>query len=181
MTFQRQKSIGSIQARGSTPASGQSGSGESPCRAERERTAPARRGSSSDHPLVSCLERPDPQLRRGSLSDSRIGEFASDHSSSLRSTHQRPGALRIIRLAFRTTLSGVVSVVAADSPAQAKYRTLRSARDAGYRVEFTDLRCRRAPEFDEWAELDGTAHPWDPKLVPTTTGSAPRATTGGGE
>lgn len=73
--------------------------------------------------------------------------------------------------AYRTTLIGLVSIVAARTPAQAKHRTLRSAHEAGYySCRYTDVRCVRAPEFDQWAELDGSGACWDAsRLSPTPT------------
>ena len=51
--------------------------------------------------------------------------------------------------AFRVTLALVGDGIyfAASAP-KARYAALLQARDAGFRVGFPDLRCRRAPEFD---------------------------------
>jgi hypothetical protein len=68
--------------------------------------------------------------------------------------------------AYRTTAHGIESVVAAPSPAMAKRMTMRSANDAGYRVRWIEVRCRRDPEFDGWAGLHGfPSSPRDPELI----------------
>lgn len=59
-------------------------------------------------------------------------------------------------LAFRTSCCDVVSVVFATSRGRARQATMLSANDAGYRVSFTDVRVRRAPEFDRREMLHGT-------------------------
>lgn len=52
--------------------------------------------------------------------------------------------------AFRVTLSGVGDgIYFAASSSKAKSAALLQAKDAGFRVGFPDLRCRRAPEFDD--------------------------------
>jgi hypothetical protein len=56
-----------------------------------------------------------------------------------------------MKLAYRAGWSGMFGIVAAESRAKAVYQTLQGAKDAGYSPKFTDIRAKRAPEYDEWA------------------------------
>lgn len=58
-------------------------------------------------------------------------------------------------LAWRVTCKGFDScyIIAAPTSGIAKRRNADKARDAGYRVEFTDFRAVRAREHDAWAKL----------------------------
>jgi len=53
--------------------------------------------------------------------------------------------------AWRTTLYGVVSIVAPESRGAAKAQTFRSADEAGFEPAFQKIRAVRAYEHDEWA------------------------------
>lgn len=55
--------------------------------------------------------------------------------------------------AFRTTWSGIESIVAAEDVSHAKLRTMCTARDAGYPAKWIEIRVRRAPEYDDWAKV----------------------------
>jgi hypothetical protein len=61
---------------------------------------------------------------------------------------------------------GIDCIVATETRGQAIARTLFSANDAGYRIKFTDIRCRRAPEHDAWAAADKTQRCWEEKYLP---------------
>lgn len=50
--------------------------------------------------------------------------------------------------AWRTTVCEVHSVVFAESRGKARQAVYRAAKEAGYRVTFTDVRCVRAPDLD---------------------------------
>lgn len=78
------------------------------------------------------------------------------------------------RRAWRTSWNGIDCIVAADSRAKAVASTWRSAFDAHYEVEWKDIRARRAPEYDQWAEVAPAGRPIDPKLVPLNV-EAPHA------
>ena len=65
-----------------------------------------------------------------------------------------------MKRAYRTTWQGIVSIVAAESVAQARSRTQASANEAGYWPQWIDIRVRRAPEYDGWAAVDATGHCW---------------------
>ena len=61
-----------------------------------------------------------------------------------------------MKRAYRTTWGGVVSIVAAETVAQARQRTKVSAFGAGYKPKWTEIRVMRASEYDEWAEGDSS-------------------------
>ena len=71
-----------------------------------------------------------------------------------------------MKLAYRTSLIGITSIVAAETRAKAKAITLRCCIDAGYRAKFVGVRAVRAPEHDGWAAIDETRHCWEEKLLP---------------
>ena len=54
-------------------------------------------------------------------------------------------------VAYTTVLFEIESIVFASTPGRAKYATLLSAEDAGYRARITDVRCRRSPILDCYA------------------------------
>jgi hypothetical protein len=66
--------------------------------------------------------------------------------------------------AYRTTLFGICSIVLSESSGKAKSATVRSAVDAGYKNGFADIKCRRAPEYDQLTE----SLPCSRKLTPNT-------------
>lgn len=39
----------------------------------------------------------------------------------------------------------------------------------GEKASWKGLRVVRAPEFDQWAEVDATGHAWDEKMLPRNT------------
>lgn len=51
-----------------------------------------------------------------------------------------------------TKWPAMVLAVAAVTPGQARSTVLRLKRLAGYACKFTELRARRAPEYDDWAD-----------------------------
>lgn len=57
--------------------------------------------------------------------------------------------------AFRSTWGGVISIVFEVSEGKARNATLRGARSAGYRARLTEIKVRRAKEFDSIQHLDG--------------------------
>lgn len=59
----------------------------------------------------------------------------------------------------------IASIVAARSRGQAIAITLRSAREAGYRPEWKDVRAVRAAEYDGWAEMDSSGVCWDEQYL----------------
>lgn len=65
-----------------------------------------------------------------------------------------------MKRAYRTTWQGTVSIVAAESVAQAMSRTQASANEAGYGPRWVDIRVVRAPEYDGWAAVDATGYCW---------------------
>lgn len=71
-----------------------------------------------------------------------------------------------MKLAYRTTWSGIVSIVAAESRARARYATYQSAVSAGYCLSLLDIAVVRATEYDGWAAVDATGHCWAEENVP---------------
>ena len=65
-----------------------------------------------------------------------------------------------MKRAYRTTWRGIVSIVAAESVAQARSRTQATANEFGYEPQLIDIRVQRAPEYDGWAAVDATGHCW---------------------
>lgn len=53
--------------------------------------------------------------------------------------------------AYLTILDGIESIVPALNVSDAKRITFNSALDANYRVKWIDVRVKRKPEFDAWA------------------------------
>ena len=51
-----------------------------------------------------------------------------------------------------TAISDSASIVAAETRSKAKYAVYRSANDAGYGVKFSQIRAKRAPKYDAWAQ-----------------------------
>ena len=58
------------------------------------------------------------------------------------------------QVAWRVRLMGESGITAATTRGKAMLRIFNQAREAGYRVKFTDCRATRAPEYDQWAEQD---------------------------
>jgi len=50
--------------------------------------------------------------------------------------------------AYQTQWQGHICIVLATTPAQAKAATFRSARDASFNIQWTDIRCKRARQYD---------------------------------
>jgi len=67
--------------------------------------------------------------------------------------------------AWRTSLIGVESVVAAETAGKAAAKTIKAAKDAGFPVIFTEVRVRRAHEFDQWALSDVSDKVWDETML----------------
>lgn len=66
-----------------------------------------------------------------------------------------------MKRAYRTTWNGIVSIVAAESRTGARYARYWNAVNAGYCLSLIDIRVRRAPEYDGWAEdqlKEGVTH-----------------------
>lgn len=59
-----------------------------------------------------------------------------------------------MKKAHRCAWGGVVSIVAAETVAQARSTVVRAATDAGYKPKWIDVRVVRAPEYDVWAEAE---------------------------
>ena len=49
-------------------------------------------------------------------------------------------------------------IVMSRSPAKAKYQVYREAREAGYKVNFADLKVRRVPDWDNGGLLEGPCY-----------------------
>jgi hypothetical protein len=84
----------------------------------------------------------------------------------------RTGAERSRMKAWRTTACGIESIVAAETRNQARSRTARSAFDANFQVRFTEVKARRAPEHDAWAEMDASNACWEESLLPAPAAPA---------
>jgi len=73
-----------------------------------------------------------------------------------------------MKRAYRVTAYGETGIIAAQTPGQAKFNLLRTLRSLGVcgpegiRV----IRVRRAPEHDEWAEVDSTGTCWTECYLP---------------
>lgn len=65
-----------------------------------------------------------------------------------------------MKRAYRTTWQGIVSIVAAESVAQARSRMQAGANEVDWYPAWVDIRVQRAPEFDGWAAVDATGHCW---------------------
>ena len=63
----------------------------------------------------------------------------------------------MIRKAFRTTCCGLESIVSETTVARARAATFRSARDAGYRPKWLEVKARRAalPSLTTRREREG--------------------------
>jgi hypothetical protein len=72
----------------------------------------------------------------------------------------------MMKRAWRTSVIGITSIVAAHSRGKAIAITADQAREAGFEVAFTDVVAARAAEHDAWAEVDETNKCWDEKLLP---------------
>ena len=59
-----------------------------------------------------------------------------------------------MKVAWLTEAAGITGVVAAETCGKARSVTRRCATDAGYRVGFTSVKARRAPQYDAWAATD---------------------------
>jgi hypothetical protein len=81
-----------------------------------------------------------------------------------------------VKVAWRVSLLGETSLVAAEKRSRAVYRTVRSCRDAGYSADWREARATRAPEYDHWAEVDSSGACWDERYLPNAA-----ATKGGGQ
>jgi hypothetical protein len=68
--------------------------------------------------------------------------------------------------AWETLCIGVTGIVLAKSRAQARYATIHAAREAGYRVAFTEkVRVRRAPDYDDLVPVCLPAVPKAPRAL----------------
>lgn len=65
----------------------------------------------------------------------------------------RPSAKQV--RAFRSRSVGVESIVFANSYAQARHITVKSANDASYPIDYADVVVHRAPEYDCRLTIDG--------------------------
>lgn len=65
---------------------------------------------------------------------------------------------------YKTTLCWITSIVAAESASKAKAITCRSAKEAGYQLDYREIRALRYPVADEWASSGlGTDMCWSPE------------------
>jgi len=73
-----------------------------------------------------------------------------------------------MKRAYRVTAYGESGIIAAETPGQAKFRVFRVCRDLGFLGpnELGEVKVRRAPEHDGWAELDSTGVCWQESLLP---------------
>jgi len=71
-----------------------------------------------------------------------------------------------MKRAWMTIALGIKSITATETRGQAIARTLRSARECGYQIQWTQIRARRRPEYDDWAEVDESKGLWDEALLP---------------
>lgn len=70
-----------------------------------------------------------------------------------------------MRVAWRTKVIGIESICSAETRAKAKYKTLRSAFDAHYQINWNEIRAVRAPEHDAWAEEDESRICWGEEFL----------------
>lgn len=78
-------------------------------------------------------------------------------------TNQRLRAYKVYAVGFG---ADPVAIVSAETRAQAKGRSFSDAHEAGYRLQWWDLRALRAPNFDRLAELYGRFG-WTPQHART--------------
>ena len=71
-----------------------------------------------------------------------------------------------MKLAYRTTWSGFVAIIATESAAKAKRKMQLQAEEANMDAKWIDIRVVRAPEYDGWAAVDKTGHCWAEENVP---------------
>lgn len=74
---------------------------------------------------------------------------------------------RTHKVAWRTTMHGLTSIVAAYTRGQARARTVESSRDAGYGGDMRDVRAVRAPEHDAWASETESRACWLEEYLPS--------------
>jgi hypothetical protein len=72
------------------------------------------------------------------------------------------------RKAFRVRPKGwkdCDGIVSAVTRGEARSICAAAARDAGYKVPFTDIQVLREPHLDEWAERQTERRAWTPEYV----------------
>lgn len=74
-----------------------------------------------------------------------------------------------MKRAWRVTAAGTTVVVAADRRSRAVQLCHRAANEAGYVVDWQDVRAIRAPEHDAWATTDPGTRCWDEEYLPEAT------------
>ena len=73
-----------------------------------------------------------------------------------------------MKKAWRVTFNGSVGIIASDTRSKARAAVMRLALEVYDKrdVSWVKIKVIRAPEFDGWAEQDGTGNCWDETLLP---------------
>lgn len=78
-----------------------------------------------------------------------------------------------MKKSYKSTWRGIISIVAAETPGQARARTVKSFLDANYEGSFTEVTVQREPKFDAWAAVDESQHAWDEQELLRRHGERP--------
>jgi len=71
-----------------------------------------------------------------------------------------------VKKAWRLTHCGTTGIMAAHTRGQAIFRLFHELKDLGSKPRLRDIKCRRAHEHDEWAEVDESRACWDERYLP---------------
>jgi hypothetical protein len=71
-----------------------------------------------------------------------------------------------MKKAWRATWVGGAGIASAETRGQAVFRLFHELKEHGYKPKLGEIKCRRAPEHDGWAELDNTGSFWDERYLP---------------
>ncbi len=74
-----------------------------------------------------------------------------------------------MKKAYLVTYHRTEAVVAAETRGKALFAAVGCLRELGYQSPLPDTKIRRAPDFDQWAEIDETGAFWDPNVLPRNT------------
>jgi hypothetical protein len=82
--------------------------------------------------------------------------------------HKEPRPLeRLVIRAYRVSAHGMDGITFAKNRANAKYHCFRSTNAVGYRTKFSDIKAKRAPEYDSRRDKSENLLIVGPCYVPT--------------
>ena len=74
-----------------------------------------------------------------------------------------------MKKAWLVRYDGTDGICAAQTRGEALFHAIANLRDLGSRASVHNTTARRAPDFDQWAELDSTGVCWDANALPRNT------------